>query len=64
MKPSINCTWAQIFTKKNHFVIPMKQNFEILFYILAKMPTAHLKLIFFNKWIDNISNSLINTNDI
>jgi hypothetical protein len=46
--------------KKNHFVIPMKQNFEILFYISTKMPMTHLKLILFNGWIYRIFNSFIN----
>lgn len=53
LKPSINCTWAT----KCFF-------FEILFYIPAKMPMTHLKLIFFSRWIYRIFYSLINTKDI
>jgi hypothetical protein len=32
--------------QKIHFVILMKQKFEILYYISAKMPMTNLKLIF------------------
>jgi hypothetical protein len=52
------------FTKKYHFVIPMKQTFEILFYIFANMQMTHLKLIFCNGWGYRILNSFNNTKDI
>jgi len=53
------------FTKKKyHFVIPMKQNFESLFYITAEMPMTHLKLIFFNGSIYRTFSSFNNTKDI